>query len=75
MDQEIEKRLARIERRVIGAVTYSSVALMWALIQPEIYDYAAKYGITHTLAGMIVAVVAAVLGVLLTRIFIKYTEN
>ena len=75
MEQDVEQRLARMEKRVVGAVVYSSVALVWIIIRPEFLSVGREFGVTEWYAELLCAALAGVCGVGLGALFMKKTSN
>ncbi len=75
MDQDVEQRLARIEKRIVFAVSYSSVALIWVIAQPEAVEFSRTLGLSPRSSLVVTALFAGAVGALLTRVVLKRTSN
>jgi len=75
LDQDIERRIARVEKRTSFAVIYSSVALIWVIAQPEISDFAHGLGLSPNLTRLVTAGLAGALGAAFAAFIMRRTSN
>jgi uncharacterized membrane protein (DUF485 family) len=74
VDQDIESRLARLERRSNFAVAYSSIALIWVIAQPEMSSFAQALGLSPHLGRLITAALAGGLGAAFAAFVMRKTS-
>jgi len=75
VDDEVERRLARMEKRMGFAVVYASVAMIWVITQPEATEFARTLGLSPRLTQLIAAVIAGGFGGLFAAFILRRTSN